>query len=198
MNSTEAIARRPPAKGQLIGVGSDQGDDVAGWMVVDLLRRLMDSQIPQQTSAFQLRRAATPLEMLDSFEVNVPTHIADACIGGQLDVACYRVVATEEDFRLALTVPAGEHCSEYQYLSQLTSQQRVASTHGIDLFAVLSLARELSILPQTLFLWAIRIDDPAVPESPFHTNISSELPDRVQRCVDAIVAWSLAEACQDE
>lgn len=128
---------------QVIGLGSYQGDDRAGWEVVSKLQAIFQDPSHFESHArVEFILASHPLECLDHFHVNRPTWIVDAC---QSDTICdvfWRAVwpATE--------LPASSNIS----------------THGASLRECLELAAILHCCPAPLVIYAI----PGITWEPNH------------------------------
>jgi len=98
----------------IVGVGSPRGDDQAGWMVIDLLRRtdqaaLCNPYSPRQRPV-SLHHVAVPHDLLDFITQSSTLHIIDAAkyvgvsaeAGDSLGLQRYRVRFAEDSARLTL------------------------------------------------------------------------------------------------
>lgn len=109
----------------IAGLGSDFGDDQAGWIIT---RRL------QKTSScvdiHLLRSPAGLLDILGGIDV---LHIVDACRGGGYagSILCFH------------------------WPTPMLSALSFAGTHDMDLSATLCLAEELRLLPKLVKIWGI-------------------------------------------
>lgn len=125
-------AHSPRTQPLVIGVGSPHGDDVAGWEAVSLLRELHPTQA-------EYHKAAVPHDLIDWIIPDRPLHLIDGLHAEIEHWQCHQITNLTSD-----TTP---------FITNLAS----ASSHQIDLLAVLKLAESLQRLPAQLWLWTIPI-----------------------------------------
>jgi hydrogenase maturation protease len=111
---------------RVVGLGSGQGDDQAGWRLVEMLR----SQLPPGTEAVALGEPSRLLDHLDGCGKLV---LVDAGRSGRLPGTITRLAWPDP----ALETRAGP------------------SSHGLGVGAVLSLAAHLDRLPPAVVLFAV-------------------------------------------
>jgi hydrogenase maturation protease len=140
----------------VIGVGSPHGDDRAGWEAIDRLK----TQLPSDVS---LRKAASPLDILDWLEVDVETHLVDAS-------AAISSKTRWEKFEWPFAA--------LSFIKTLCP----ASSHGIELDQALRLALELDRLPNRIAVWGIHASSSAAVGS-----LSEETAQAVEACVEALL-----------
>jgi len=110
----------------VIGLGSNHGDDQAGWFVVDRLREL---GYPDTS----LYRATHPADIFDVAVKDRQLIICDACLAENSPCKINR-----------LTWPTD------QLLEHQTS-----GTHDLSLRQVLSVGQQLQCFPETIDIWTI-------------------------------------------
>ncbi|MDB5390398.1 MAG: hydrogenase maturation protease [Planctomycetaceae bacterium] len=113
----------------VIGVGSPHGDDQAGWLIADALKRRNDHK-------FAVHSVGSPMEILDHLEGVNWLGICDACLGLDPDV--------------------GWQC--WNWPDERMIKPRFAGSHDIGLPAVLELAARLGRLPETVMIWGVAIE----------------------------------------
>lgn len=120
-----------------VGVGSPQGNDRAGWLVIDALA----ANCP---GGLRLLKAGQPVDLLDWIEGVSRLWLVDACQGWGKpgDWSCWRWPAEELPAELS------------------------GGTHDLGVSAVLEWARALGRLPGEVRLWGIWIDRAGVGEEP--------------------------------
>jgi hydrogenase maturation protease len=110
----------------IVGIGSPHGDDQTGWLLADLLA--MDAR-----HAFEVRKAKTPIRLLDWLDKVGRLIICDACRGlGRVGKVRRWTWPTSDLPELAWS-----------------------GTHDLTLPAVLTLADRLGRLPKQVVLWVI-------------------------------------------
>lgn len=122
----------PKPKPLVIGIGSPHGDDVAGWEAVSYLSNLHPTLAEYHT-------AAVPHDLIDWISPDRPLHVIDGLHAETEHWQCHTITNLTAD-----TKP---------FITNLAS----ASSHQIDLLAVLKLADTLQRLPAQLCLWTIPI-----------------------------------------
>lgn len=155
----------------VIGLGSPNGDDQAGWHVIDRLK----TQVPQSC---QLRRAKVPHELLDWIDDVDEVIIVDAC---QADS---QIEGGNAALQYHLQVENGSielHSDSVDDAVALPSI-RSSNTHQMDLGSVLRLACRLKQQPPQFTLWTI----PGQAFGPAD-SISPQCSAEVGRCADQIV-----------
>lgn len=111
---------------KVIGIGSHHGDDRAGWVVAERLRRR--ASLPAQVVA--LRDAASVLDHLDGCDRLI---VVDACVSGDTPGTVRRLEWPDATFR----------------------GRGGMSTHGLALSDVLQLAERLARLPREVVLFVV-------------------------------------------
>ncbi|MFM8219554.1 MAG: hydrogenase maturation protease [Planctomycetaceae bacterium] len=126
-----------PGEVLCVGIGSPQGDDQAGWLVIDALQNLSRQRVC-------LRKAAYPGELLDWLEPRGTLWIVDACRGGGK--------------------PGDWNCWHWPTEELPASLSR--GTHDLGLAAVLQWGAALGRMPEEVLFWGIRIDSAVVGGQP--------------------------------
>ncbi|HSQ58677.1 MAG TPA: hydrogenase maturation protease [Gemmata sp.] len=111
---------------RIVGLGSDHGDDRAGW---EAIRRLADG-LP---SWIQLAEAADPLAIVGEMPEADSLIVIDACRGAGLPGSIHRFEWPETSLPICGSL----------------------STHGLGLAAALQIAEELGRLPSRVVVFAI-------------------------------------------
>jgi hydrogenase maturation protease len=161
----------------VVGIGSPNGDDKAGWRVIDLLS-------PRVADVCQLRRAKVPHELIDWIDDIDVLHVVDACEADESHcrVLRYQVAADNHDISL-LSTQNGQIAT----LPRLRS----GNTHQMDFSSVVQLARQLKKLPDDVTVWT-------VPGREFGPGEAVHPDCEVQiRCCADMLAWELAEVYDD-
>ena len=109
-----------------MGIGSPNGDDQAGWRVIDTLSSL-------DHAAVQLRKASVPHDLIDWLEDCDSLHIVDACDSE----------AELQRFDMATDRHA------------IPTRIRSCGSHQIGVASVIELAESLQLMPARVTLWAI-------------------------------------------
>jgi len=130
----------------IVGIGSDHGDDQAGWLVVDALA-------PHVAPRSTARKAKAPLDLLDWLEGVRWLAICDACRGAG-PVGCWHRWNWPAD-DLPFHHPAG--------------------SHSYGLLESLGLADRLGILPELVWIWGIEIGD-ALPDGVVAEAVAAAIP----------------------
>jgi hydrogenase maturation protease len=119
-----------PSKPLIIGLGSAQGDDALGWLVVDAL----SAWLGQCAVA---RRARSPDELLNWLDGIARLHVIDAC-----------------HFR---GEPGEIH--RWDWPGVPTDVLRTNwSSHGLSVWSALALADKLAMAPRYITIWGIEMD----------------------------------------
>lgn len=124
-----------PPETLVVGIGSPQGDDRAGWLVID---RLAD----KPRLAARLQKAAAPHQLIDWMSESTTLHIVDACVEIE---AIKRIEIADPQRSDQIDLSLAE-------IDRLSGSQ---STHHLDLRSVIELAHSLGKLPQRVILWAV-------------------------------------------
>lgn len=115
-----------------VGLGSDHGDDRAGWIVADLLRE-------RRPEGLVVRRALSSLDLLDWLDGVERLALCDACRGAG---------------------PIGSwHCWTWPCADRFV--ERASGSHDLGLAGTLQLASRLGRLPSEVRLWGIEIGNAA-------------------------------------
>jgi hydrogenase maturation protease len=117
-----------PADTLFVGLGSDQGDDRAGWLAAQEL-------IYSGTSEFAVRHARSPLDILDWLSGVRRLGICDACRGAGPVGTWRRWVWPQAELPVV-------HAS---------------GSHDLGLTSALHLAAQLGTLPEEVLIWGIEI-----------------------------------------
>jgi hydrogenase maturation protease len=151
---------------RVIGVGSFQGDDQAGWKVVEMVRR----DLPPGVEAIAI---AEPSRLLDYLEGCRKVVVIDSSRSGQPLGTISRLVWPDT----ALKAFVGE------------------TTHGLDVAGVLALAERLARLPPNLVLFGIegQADKPADQMS---DAVRQALPELCRRVLAEVAGPTAEEASQ--
>jgi len=112
----------------VIGIGSDHGDDRAGWMVTDLLRR----RCPETVT---YRNVSTPIDMIQWLEAADRIHVVDTATALKASVLRFNCGLEHHRSRIAELPPSG--------------------THGLGLNRVLKLAESLDRRTDHVNLWLV-------------------------------------------
>lgn len=110
----------------VIGLGSDNGDDQAGWLVVNRLRELGHAESASY-------RAVHPADILDVADPQRATIVCDASIGSGVPGSIRRIM----------------------WPAQCLMNHDTHGTHDLSLRQVLTLGQELRCLPPTITIWTI-------------------------------------------
>ena len=133
--------RSSKTRTMVVGIGSPNGDDQAGWRVIDLL----SSRV---TDVCELRQAKVPHELIDWIDDVDVLHVVDANEASENDsaVSRYHVVADDHDVALLSTQDG-----------QVATMPRLRSnnSHQMDLRSVVQLARQLEKLPDEINVWTV-------------------------------------------
>jgi hydrogenase maturation protease len=122
----------------LVGIGSPHGDDQLGWLVVDRVAACV------KHDHLEIRRAASPTDLLDWLQDVERLVICDACRGlGRVGEVRRWNWPTSELPALAWS-----------------------GTHDLSLPAVLMLAQRLGRLPEQVVVWAIEAAASSATETP--------------------------------
>lgn len=170
----------------IVGVGSPQGDDQAGWMVIDLLRKAEQTALCNPYSTRQcpvsLHHVAVPHDLLDFISQSSTLHVIDAVkyVGVPAEsedchsVQRYRVRFAEDSGQLTLQrqlelaevgvaeVSAAGGSDKQAACSVTEANLSAASlasatSHQFGLLDSLKLAGQLGMLPCDVNLWTIPI-----------------------------------------
>jgi hydrogenase maturation protease len=131
----------------VIGLGSNHGDDQAGWKVIDRLRAT-------QTTGVHTLAAADPLAIADVPACCALLIVVDACRGAGMPGSVHRFVWP--DSRLA---EAGG-----------------VSSHGLGLVAALQLAETLGRLPPQVVVFTIEAES-AARGAVLHPLVEAAIPE---------------------
>jgi hypothetical protein len=123
----------------VIGLGSFQGDDQAGWLAIEQLETL---GYPRQL----LHRAKSPAEILDVASYGRALIICDACqISEPVAELCQELCASGTPSIRRLSWP-----------SDAIVYSRGTGSHNLSLPEVMELGRTLRSIPATAEVWTIR------------------------------------------
>ena len=128
----------------VIGIGSSHGDDCAGWRIVDALRE----QVP---ATVQLRKARSPIELIDALDEAQQVYLVDAAVG----------LASWD------RLPAGQLTAE-----RLDSYSR-KGTHGFAVGDALKLAHSLGCRTDHVTVWLVRGETFAPLAEPSESSIAA-------------------------
>lgn len=110
----------------IVGIGSYNGDDQAGWLA---LERLQNLGFP---AAF-LKPIGHPAKLLDMMCPDQPLVICDACIGaGHVG-----------------------HIRSFGWPSEAVTYRRGSGSHDLSLNEILELAKQMSCSPGSITIWTI-------------------------------------------
>ncbi len=136
----------------VVGIGSSHGDDQIGWLVADRLAAVM---APNQ---LEIRRAASPMDLLDWLDDVDRLIICDACRGlkrvGQI--------------------------RRWNWPTSEIPAVAWSGTHDLSLPAVLALAQRLGRLPNHVVVWAIEGAIGSAGETP-SAGVAAAIPAVAQR-----------------
>ena len=110
----------------IYGIGSRNGDDQIGWIVIERIR----SQLPE---GWRAKSGLVPMDLLNHLEDISELHIIDACEG-------------EEELGTAF---------QLEWPAQQLLSNPVATSHSFSLRMTLDLADSLGILPKSVTIWGI-------------------------------------------
>lgn len=146
----------------LVGVGSAQGDDQAGWYVTEHLRVRCGDRV-------EVHLASVPLDLLDWIDQSAELHLIDACEGTESPGHLYRwdwpgtVRDSPDDSpRPSAMVPK-------------PFALRGAGTHDFDVVSVLELAGQLERLPESVTIWGIQ-GQRFSARQPISSVVAAEIP----------------------
>jgi len=136
----------------IVGIGSPQGDDSAGWLVADELVGCVERE------GVRVRKAKSPADLLDWLEGVERLIVCDACrgLGRPGRIRCWIWPTTE--------------------LADL----HFSGTHDLSLLAVLALARQLGRLPARVVIWAVESANRGAAE-PMSDEVQAAAPELVER-----------------
>ena len=127
---------------RVIGIGSPAGDDQAGWLVVDALRRTkLFERLPCAAQLLTLDRPGA--QLIHEFEDAEIVVLVDAMCSGALPGSIHRIDRAE--------------CVEHG---------RLLSGHGLGIASALQLAEALGLLPATLWVYGIEMQSAAADRGP--------------------------------
>lgn len=136
----------------VVGIGSPYGDDQVGWLVAD---RLASRVVRNRT---EVRRAASPTDVLDWLQDVERLVICDACRGLR-------------------------HVGEVRRWNWPTPDIPAiawSGTHDLSLPGVLALAERLARLPRQVIVWAIEAAPSCAAET-LSADVSAAIPELVNR-----------------
>jgi hydrogenase maturation protease len=140
----------------IIGIGNPyRGDDGAGWAAVDRLKKKIGASIPL------LKLKGDIAELLDVFGTHERVYLIDAYQADALSDAWRRIDARAE---------------------AIPEENPQTSTHGFGIGQAISLARNLSELPQTLIVYAIKGREYTMSD-----HLSKEVSASVDEVVEAVI-----------
>ncbi len=113
----------------VVGIGSPHGDDQVGWVIAEMLRSVLPQQI-------DVKRAATPSQVLDWLSGTDRLFVCDACEG-----------------RLSDASPA--ICQRWRWPTPLVASVRSSNSHSFGLPGVFQLAEQLGTLPDDVIVYGI-------------------------------------------
>ena len=140
---------------RVVGLGSHQGDDQAGWLVIDELEKL---GYPRS----RLLKIAHPVDLLDDISPSSALVICDACQGQGM----------------------GGTIHHWQWPTDSFIARHAGGTHDLPLPQVLDLARQLARCPDRVDIWAIAgtswsgASEPGPAVQTAARNLASKLWDR--------------------
>ncbi|XZE56809.1 hypothetical protein SH139x_002943 [Planctomycetaceae bacterium SH139] len=162
-----------PTEIMIAGVGSPQGDDQAGWMVIDALRRaeqpVLNKPYSPRKRPLSLHHVVVPHDLLDFITQSSTLHVIDAVkyvgvpadAGDSFGVQRYRVQFAEDSGQLTLQrqLELAEVATAELSAASLAS----ATSHQFGLLDSLALAGQLGMLPSEVNLWTIPIITYSLP-----------------------------------
>lgn len=158
----------------VVGLGSPNGDDQAGWRVIDLL-------LARVGNVCQLRYAKVPHELIDWIGDIDVLHVIDACETNddRSAVSQYRVSVDDHDVTLL---------NNQNRRTATLPRLRSNSSHQMDFGSVVQLARQLQRLPDCVTIWTI----PGREFGPSET-VHPDCEAQIAKCAENI-ARELADA----
>ena len=159
------------ARTLIVGLGSDHGDDRAGWLVAEQLTAIDDI-----SAATIVRKAVIPLDLINWLDDVDTLHIADACEMDSGETAVRRFCWADGKLipiryeACCLSNGKSSEVAPDEVLSARTHLPKVMTnfataefesrhdggSHDFRLPEVLQLAAATGQLPQRVFVWAIR------------------------------------------
>ena len=138
----------------VIGLGSDHGDDQAGWLVVDDLHR---RRFPNE-NLVRLNHPAGLLDALnwDSEVKGQKVILCDACIGKGQPGAVHRLKWTKEG--LTPMLPEADEPIADQELVRTTCHpvyNRHSASHDVSIFELIELGVNLGWSPYSVEIWTV-------------------------------------------
>lgn len=135
----------------VVGIGSPHGDDISAW-------RLMEELKPMVGSTADLRKAASPHDLLDWLDGIEHLDVVDACQSKD-PVCCYDLSAGVGGTDRA--VPVRMHATRDEVSTGFGTIPKTRSlcTHQFDLVQTLELAETLQKLPDIVRLWTLASED---------------------------------------
>lgn len=140
----------------VIGIGSNNGDDAAGWIAIERLHELgMSSEV--------VRIARHPAELLDWWEVGRELIVCDACEG----------VGDPGELR------------HFTWPTEKLPASPPRSSHEMSLTYVLELGRTLRRIPASVSVWTIAGTNwlPNTPVSPTVQTAARVVGDEIQASI---------------
>ncbi|MCA9061189.1 MAG: hydrogenase maturation protease, partial [Planctomycetaceae bacterium] len=151
----------------IVGIGSPHGDDQAGWIAIQTLRKQIAEVV---LTRCDLKTATVPLDLTDWVSDVGELHVIDAA---DMNVKCGGFVRMDY---------APQHAGG-ESLSVLRSA-REEGVHGFGLLAVLQLMQRTGRLPRKVILWAISGQD----FSPANTTLSKDMMAGIDQLVGCLAA----------
>lgn len=127
----------------IAGIGSDHGDDQAGWLVAEQLAAAF-----RDCCNITVRKAMIPLDLLDWLDGVDVLHVCDACSAVENRGRVDRYVWN--DSRMVISNPGLNAPVEH-----VTPSLRTHGSHDFGTTDVLRLAAELRKLPNRVIIWAV-------------------------------------------
>lgn len=133
-----------------VGIGSPHGDDQVGWRIMEQVDRMCIPDV-------QVRRAASPIDLLDWVQACGRLIVCDACRGAGGVGSVHR----------------------WNWPCPSFAELQTATSHAFGLDATLRLAAKLGRLPAEVVVWAVETLPPQ-PNAPLSEPIARALPDVVR------------------
>jgi hydrogenase maturation protease len=132
----------------IIGIGSSNGDDAAGWAVIDALE-----EMPPLHSCI-LHRASAGHQIMDLLDGHETCLLIDASQSGEMPGTIRR----------------------FDWPDGRIESLRAESTHGFGAAQALKLAESLDVLPEKVVLFAVEIVS-ALPGTGLSSAVSAAVPE---------------------
>ena len=164
----------------VIGLGSDHGDDRAGWLVVDQLQR---RRFPND----KLVRLTHPAGLLDALNWDSEVQgqkviLCDACVGNGQQGAVHRLSWTKEGLTPLLS-NTDDPIADRQLVQKTCHPiyHRHSASHDVSIFDLMELGVNLGWSPASVLIWTMEGTEwnPGTDPSPSVVAAASHVADEI-------------------